>query len=91
MRRRIAFALCALDLIVWAGLARALFFSGADPATQGLDRMAGIAFTILFALTAVPAFALALARRAPNLALAFALGFPAAFLLLFASVVLTLS
>lgn len=91
MRRRVTFAICALDFILWGAIAMATFLSGADAATAGLDRAAGIAVTILFALTALPAFLLALARRTPNLALGFALGFPAAFALLFGAAVLAVS
>jgi len=91
VKRAITFILCALEALAWAAIAKALFFSGSDPATNGLDKLAGIAFTILFALTAVPAFLLALARRAPNLALGLALAFPACFALLFAAGLLLIS
>lgn len=89
MRRRITFILCGIDLLVWAVIAYSLFFSGADPATAGLNTAFGIGVTILFALTAVPAALLA--RRAPNLAMATALAFPGAFLLLFLALILTFS
>lgn len=74
---------CAFDLVAWAIVALATFASGSDAATRGLDRSAGAVATALFAITAVPAFGLVLARRAPIAALVLALAFPAAFLVAF--------
>lgn len=89
MKRRITLILCGLDLLGWAVIAYSLFFSGADPATAALNTAFGIGVTVLLALTAGPA--VLLARRAPNLALSSALGFPGAFLLLFRILLLTFS
>jgi hypothetical protein len=89
MRRRITLILCGVDLLLWAAIAYALFFSGSDPATAGLDTAFGMGVTVLLAITAGPA--LLLARRAPNLALACALAFPGAFVLAFLSLVLLVS
>ena len=72
----ITIAILALDTLAWAGVALAMFGSGSDPATAGLDRAAGIAVTALFVLTSVPAFVLTRLRRAPRAALALALAFP---------------
>ena len=69
---------CILDAIGWAFIAQKMLLSESDPATMGLDVMAGWAVTIIFLLTAVPAFVLALKRRAPKSALALALAFPVA-------------
>ena len=84
MKRRAALIVCGVDLIVWALLAIIFFLSGSDPAVRDLDVAAGIAVTILFALTAIPAFLLAWSGRAEVLAIGFALAFPMAFVLLFA-------
>jgi len=91
MKRRLTLILCALDALAWAALAIAAFFSGSDPATRDLDVLLGVAVTILFALTALPAALLAWRRVAPDFALVLALGFPAAFLLLFMIGVLALA
>jgi len=90
VKRRFTLILCALDALVWAVIAFTLLSSGSDPATSGLDSAALVAVTALFALTAVPALLLSRARRFPDAALAFALAFPAAFLLLLALVVASL-
>ncbi len=76
--------IAAIDALAWLAVAFATFGSGSDPATKGLDRLAGIAATLLLLVTAVPALVLALRRRAPRLALALALAFPAAFVAMFA-------
>lgn len=91
MKRRVTLILCAVDALAWAAMAFAAFFSGSDPATRELDGLVGLAVTILFALTAVPAALLAWRRKAPDFALVLALGFPAAFLLLFTIGVLALA
>jgi hypothetical protein len=89
MKRRITFILCGVDLALWGAIAYALFLSGSDPATAGLDTAFGMGVTALLALTAGPA--LLLARRAPNLALACALAFPGAFILAFFGLALMFS
>ena len=70
------FILSILDAIGWAFIAKNILFSESDPATMGLDVIAGWIVTILFLLTAVPAFVLALKKLRPKSALALALVFP---------------
>jgi hypothetical protein len=53
-----------------------LIFSTSDPATSGLDLVAGIAILGLLALTVLPATILLWRRKSEKLALAFALGLP---------------
>ena len=48
----------------------------------GLDKLGGYSITVLFVLTGLPALMLAFTNRAPRAALALALAFPAAFLVL---------
>lgn len=90
MKRRATLILTAIDVAIGAALVIVLLLSGADPATRGLDLAAAAGLTALLAFTALPAFLLARARRAPDLALACALGFPAAFLLAFAAILVLL-
>jgi hypothetical protein len=68
--------LSILDAIGWAVVARYTLLSESDPATMGLDVAAGWIVTMLFLVTAVPAFVLALMRRQPKTSLALALVFP---------------
>jgi len=82
MKRRAAYILCAIDLALWALIAILLLSSGSDRATAGLDGAALAAITALVAVTVLPAFLMTRCRRFPDAALAFALAFPAAFLLL---------
>jgi hypothetical protein len=77
-----------LDTAAWAAAALAFFRSGSDPATIGFDLAAGWLVTLLFVLTGVPALVLAMLRRAPTTALALALAFPAAFVLLLVAAVI---
>jgi hypothetical protein len=77
-----------LDAAVCALIALAMFNSEADPATQGLDEAAGCIVTVLLLITAGPAFALVLFRRAPKTALILALAFPAAFTALFVAAII---
>jgi hypothetical protein len=66
-----------LAVLVLAGLQAALLiiggfkglFSGSDPATRGLDQLAGLAALAVAALTVAPAFALAWVNRYVGLAL----------------------
>ena len=90
MMQRAVYILCAVDLALWVLILAALLLSGSDPATAGLDTAAAAAVTILFALTALPAFLLARARRALNLSLGLALAFPGAFTLLLIGVAVSL-
>jgi hypothetical protein len=79
-----AFIIGGLDAAGWLLICAGTFFSQSDPATKGLDNFAGLAVTVVFLLTGVPALTLAWRNRAPRLALALSLGFPTAFVLLFA-------
>ena len=87
VKRRATYIICGLDAAAWLAIVAALLLSGSDFATQGLDKAAAAAVTILLAITALPAFLLARAGRAADAALALALGFPGAFLLLLILVV----
>lgn len=73
-----------LDAVIWIAVAAATFLSLSDPATKGLDMMAGILVTALFLLTGLPALLLAWRAAKPRLALGLALAFPATFVILFA-------
>ena len=53
--RRATVIVCLLDAAIWALVAFAMFNSGSDPATSGLDEAAGYIVTALFLTTAVPA------------------------------------
>ncbi len=81
--RTAAIIIGILDCLAAAALATAYLNSGSDPATKGFDIAAGWVTIILLALTAVPALVFSVMRRAPRTALAFALGFPVSFVLLF--------
>lgn len=72
-----------LDTLLWLVVAISMFFSLSDPATKGLDVMAGILVSALFLLTGLPALLLAWRDTMPRLAFALAIAFPAAFVLLF--------
>ena len=85
--RAVALIIGILDAAVWLLVAGAMILSRSDPATKGLDHVAGVAVTVLFLLTAAPALLLIWYARAPRLALALALGFPAAFAALFVAAV----
>jgi len=76
VRRRAAWLLCALDALLFVGAMAALAIGGGGGGGE-LSGLAHITVTILFLLTAVPALLLTYYRRAPDLALAFALAFPA--------------
>jgi hypothetical protein len=89
MTMRIATILISiLDAAMAVFIAVLMFKSESDPATLGLDVAAGWTVTILCLLTAVPAFVLALTKKWPKTALALALAFPAAFVVLFVAVVI---
>jgi hypothetical protein len=78
--------IAVLDAIGWGLAAFNLLMTDGDPATRGLDQLGGYSITILFVLTGLPALALILTNRAPRAALALALAFPAAFLVLLVAV-----
>ncbi|MBI3704701.1 MAG: hypothetical protein HY244_12865 [Rhizobiales bacterium] len=82
--RTAAFIVGGLDALGWLLVCVGTFFSQSDPATKGLDTFAGLAVSIVFLLTGVPALVLAWRNRAPRLALVLSLGFPTGFVLLFA-------
>lgn len=86
-RRTATVAVCVVDTVIWAAAALAAVMSGSDAATIGLDRTAGLLVTALYAVTAAPAIALTLLRRAPTAALAFALAFPGALAVAFVAAV----
>lgn len=86
--RMVALVVGALDTLALLLVAFALFGSGSDPATKGLDAAAGGAVVLLYAITALPALLLAYYRRAPRIALTLALAFPAVFAALFIAVVI---
>ena len=69
----------------------ATFLSGSDAATKGLDNVAGLAVTALFAVTGLPALILACRGQWPRLALSLSLVFPLAFVAAFAVVVASLA
>ena len=74
----------AFDTVAWLAVAAATFLSQSDPASKGLDMVAGLLVTALFLLTGLPALLLAWRAAKPRLALALALAFPAVFVVLFA-------
>jgi uncharacterized membrane protein YdfJ with MMPL/SSD domain len=74
--RRAAIVICIADMAVACLLAGALIFSTSDPATSGLDVVAGIAILGFLALTVLPAAILLWRRKSEKLAFAFALGLP---------------
>ena len=80
-----------LDAAVWLLVAIATFLSGSDAATKGLDNVAGLAVTALFAVTGLPALVLAWRGQWPRVALGLSLAFPLAFVAAFAVVVASLA
>ena len=82
--RTAALIVGGLDAAGWLLVCAVTLFSQSDPASKGLDNFAGLAVTVVFLLTGVPALALAWRNRAPRLALALALAFPTGFVPLFA-------
>jgi hypothetical protein len=75
--------ICLLDASMWAVVFFAMFNSGVDPATSGLDEATGYTVTGLLLITAVPALALIMFGRAQITALILAVVFPVAFAALF--------
>jgi hypothetical protein len=80
-------AVGALDAVGAGAIAIGAYNSGSDHATIGFDYAAGVIVAVLFLVTGLPAMVLAWNRRAPKVALALALGFPAVFALLFLAAV----
>lgn len=74
--RRAAIVICIFDAAVACLLAGALIFNASDPATSGMDMLAGLAVLGLLALTVLPAAILLWRRKSEKLAFAFSLGLP---------------
>jgi hypothetical protein len=74
--RRAAIVLCIIDTAAVCLLARALIFNASDPATSGLDMLAGMAILGLLLLTVLPAAILLWRRKSEKLALTFSLALP---------------
>jgi len=84
-----AFVLALLDTAAWLLIAGAMLLSTSDPATRGLDQFAALVVSALYFVSGAPALLLAWKSRAPRVALALALVFPAAIAaLLIAAVVM---
>lgn len=80
--RLTAIIIAVLDAVGWGLAAFNLLITDGDPATRGLDQLGGVAISILFVLTGLPALVLAMTNRAQRVSLALALAFPAILLLL---------
>lgn len=87
---RAALVIGILDTVAWLLIAGAMLLSGSDAATRGLDKLAALAVTALYAVTGAPALAILWKTWAPRLALVLALAFPAGFVGLFAVVIVML-
>jgi hypothetical protein len=85
--RNATIVIALLDALAWIAIAVTMVNSDSDPATVGFDHAAGVIVTALFAVTGLPAFALAYGRRAPRVALTLALAFPGTFAALFIAAV----
>ena len=75
--REATILIAAMGTAAWLVVLGLSLFAGSDPATADLDGFLGIGVTILYALTAAPAFGLALYRKAPRAAFGLAVAFPA--------------
>lgn len=75
--RRAAIIICIFDAAVACLLAGALIFSASDPATSGLDILAGLAILGLLSLTVLPAAILLWRGKSEKLAFVFSLALPA--------------
>ena len=84
------FLIAGLSTIAWLLVVGLTLWSASDPATADLDMLAGVAVTIVYCLTAVPALLLLLYRRAPRIAFALAIAFPVLLGLLLTIVVASL-
>lgn len=89
--RTITLIIAALDTVALALIAAATFLSGSDAATKGLDIVAGLAVTALFAVTGLQGLILAWRGRWPRLALGLSLVFPGVFAAAFVTVVASLA
>lgn len=74
--RQAAIILCIFDAVAACFLAGALLFSASDPATSGLDMLAGLAILGLLSLTVLSAAILLWRGKSAKLALAFSLALP---------------
>ena len=84
-----ALVLALLDTAAWLLIAGAMLLSASEPATRALDRFAALVVSVLYFVSGAPALLLAWKSRAPRVALALALVFPAAIAaLLIATVVM---
>lgn len=86
-KRAVTIVIALMDALCCAGVAVGTFNSGSDPATIGFDYAAGAIVAGLFLVTGLPALVMAWRRRAPRIALALALAFPALFVVLFVAAV----
>ena len=89
--RRAAIILCVIDTVVVCLLAGALIFNTSDPATSGLDMVAGLAILGLLALTVLPAAILLWRRKSERLAFAFSLGLPVLVVILVIAVAIAIA
>jgi hypothetical protein len=80
----------ALGAALWLWLAKVTFLSGSDAATKGLDNVAGLAVTALFAVTVLPALILAWRGQRLRLALGLSLAFPLILIAAVAAIALSL-
>jgi hypothetical protein len=71
------FIIALLTLLIGLYGVSIALFSTSDAATRGLDNLAGWVLLVMLSLTAAPALFLTVQNRAPRLALALALAFPA--------------
>jgi hypothetical protein len=91
MRRHITQYACAVDVGLWVLITGMLWRAGSEqPYMRDYYLTCAIGVTLLFGLTALPAFLLLRAEREPNLAMGFALAFPILFALLYAAVTMLL-
>ena len=80
--------ICALGALVWLLFSYATLFSGSDPATRGLDVIAGVLMSALFAATIGPSAFLVWKGFAPRAALGLALAYPLILILLVIAAIL---
>jgi hypothetical protein len=84
-----ALVLALLDTAAWLLIAGTMLLSASEPATRALDQFAALVVSVLYFVSGAPALLLAWKSRAPRVALALALVFPAAIAaLLIATVVM---
>lgn len=90
MARAATLIVAALGAALWLWLAKVIFLSGSDAATKGLDIVAGLGVTALFAVTVLPALILAWRGLRPLLALWLSLAFPLALIAAVAAIAVSL-